>query len=123
MMPAISFEKQFVEKIKSNEKRQTIRAMRKRPFKVGDHLYLFNGLRTKKCKRIGESNCIKVCDIKIEKENITIDGEKITRYEKLILATNDGFASENEMMEWFEKKHGLPFVGQIIFWDKCIPKK
>lgn len=122
-MPAISFEKQFVGKIKSNEKRQTIRSMRNRPFKVGDRLYLFSGLRTKKCERIGESNCIEVRDIKIGREDIIVDGEKITRYEKLVLATNDGFASENEMMEWFDKKHGLPFVGQIIFWDKCVSKK
>ncbi len=45
-MPTINFT-QFIDKVVSGEKRQTIRKCRKHPFKVGDKLYLYSGLRTK----------------------------------------------------------------------------
>ena len=47
-MPALSF-KVFKEKLLSGEKRQTIRPIRKRSFKVGDKLVLYWKQRTKKC--------------------------------------------------------------------------
>jgi len=48
-MPTINFTK-F--KVESGEKRQTIRAVRKRPIKVGDKLHLYSGLRTKKARNL-----------------------------------------------------------------------
>ena len=37
-MPALNFKKEFADKVKNGEKRQTIRAMRKRRFQIGDNL-------------------------------------------------------------------------------------
>jgi hypothetical protein len=41
-------------------KRQTIRAIRKYPFKVGDKLYLYTGCRTKKVRKLGEATAVEV---------------------------------------------------------------
>jgi hypothetical protein len=41
-----------VPKVISGEKRQTIRKTRKRPFKKGDKLYLYSGMRTKELKNL-----------------------------------------------------------------------
>ena len=51
-MPALNFQRRFVSKIESGEKRGTIREKRKIPFKVGDPLYLYTGMRTSKCESI-----------------------------------------------------------------------
>jgi len=60
-MPSLSFQKQFVpavramldkdyaQRLKIKPKTTTIRAARKRPFRKGDTLYLFSGIRTKYC--------------------------------------------------------------------------
>ena len=29
----------------------------------------------------------------------------------------DGFASWNEFEKWFEDHYGLPFDGQVVFWE------
>src|SRR5665648_531733 len=83
-MPALSFQKPFVPGVmamldpdyasrnKVKPKTTTIRAMRKRPFKKGDRLFLFSGMRTKQCKRLGECVCMKV-------ENFTLKESHIDR--------------------------------------------
>ena len=50
-MPSLNFTI-FVGKIEDGTKRQTIRLARKRPVKVGDYLYFFTGMRTKKCRKL-----------------------------------------------------------------------
>ena len=116
-MPALNFQKQFVNKILNGEKKQTIRAKRKRPFVRGDILYLYTGMRTKNCDKIGESFCIDIADVEIiDKEKIKIDGMELNRFLRDELASNDGFKNYYEMVEWFEKTHGLPFKGQLIKW-------
>ena len=32
------------------------------------------------------------------------------------IAKADGFGSWEEMLDWFEKTHGLPFEGLLIRW-------
>ena len=32
------------------------------------------------------------------------------------IAKADGFANAEEMVDWFEKQHGLPFEGWLIRW-------
>jgi hypothetical protein len=44
-------------------KRQTIRALRKYPFKVGDNLYLYTGCRTKQARKLGEAQAREVFTI------------------------------------------------------------
>jgi len=128
-MPAIGFQKRFVPLVESGEKRQTIRAMRKRPFVVGDRLYLYSGMRTKQCRKLGEASAIEVSTVRITRKGIGFEAEDGS-FEALLVedppphkeslcdyeAQQDGFADFNEMIEWFEENHRLPFVGQKIRW-------
>jgi len=49
-MGLLNFKMQFRPKIESGEKRHTIRATRSRPWKVGEKLHLYTGLRQKGAK-------------------------------------------------------------------------
>lgn len=117
-MPALNFQKQFVEKILSGEKMHTIRATRKSPIKVGDKLYLYTGMRTKSCKKLCETRCINSDKIAIlENGDILINDTSISPASKHFLAIADGFHSLYHLLKWFDKNHGkYPFIGQIIKW-------
>lgn len=126
-MPAYSFKERFVPLIKSGEKKQTIRSKRKYQAKPGDTLYLYYGLRTKFCKKIKETICTGVADIKIlANGNVYVDGYKLTNPELDFLAFNDGFRHEDDpknkkgcfeiMLRWWRQTHELPFIGDIIYW-------
>jgi len=112
------------------KKTQTIRATRKRPFKQGDKLYHFTGMRTSNCERLGESEAKQVLDIHITERihtrvpmysyPVTINGmrwpEKMVLDMVLDMAVSDGFESTTHFIEFFKATHGLPFEGQIIKW-------
>ena len=61
-MPAINFKKQFVPMIENGKKQMTIRKMRKRPFMVGDKLYLKSGSRFKPAA-LGEATVLGACQV------------------------------------------------------------
>lgn len=67
-MPAINFKKQFAPAVESGEKRQTIRARRQdgRDPVAGQTLYLYTGIRTKGCRKLGEVTCKETQQITIE---------------------------------------------------------
>ena len=104
-MPAINFS-MFADKVEAGLKTQTIRPERKRPIKVGDRLFLFEGLRTKTCRRLGTGICSEVTDLRISWTAQIFDG----------FARDDGFRNSAELVEWFEQKYGLPFCGVLIKW-------
>ncbi len=115
-MPSLNFKSRFVDAIEQGRKRQTIRKLRKRPFKAGDTLYLFTLMRTARCRRIGQAICSGVNDIRIEPGQILVDNERLNDQQLYELALADGFADIAEMMSFFSTQHRLPFVGQIIYW-------
>lgn len=143
-MPALNFQKQFAPAVESGEKQQTIRAYRKdgRDVKVGDKLYLYYGMRTKQCRKLGEAHCISVSRLRLLGRHVAtgnvnllygnpgkrsgIDrfcvassndhGNSRRRFNRFAKA--DGFSSADEMVEWFDKTHGLPFEGLLIKWGK-----
>jgi hypothetical protein len=126
-MPAYSFKERFIPLIKSGEKRQTIRRIRKYPVRPGDSLYLYYGLRTKNCRLIMETTCQATEKIRIGKNgSVLIKGRPITQSDKDILAYLDGFRNQdretqitgcfNIMMRWWRQTHELPFSGEIIHW-------
>lgn len=115
-MPSLNFKPQFVAAIEQGKKRQTIRKLRKRPFKAGDTLYLFTRMRTVNCRRIGQFTCTQVKAIRIEPQRIFIEDELLTDRQCRELAVADGFADSVEMMRFFSTQHTLPFIGQIIYW-------
>ncbi len=121
-MPALNFQKQFAPLVESGAKCQTIRAYRKRPFKVGDKLYLYTGMKTKSCRKLGEATCSEIRRFTIDGDltslrqtvEIEIDNLHADAFE---VAKADGFKDEIEMASWFGAIYGLPFTGQLIKWD------
>ena len=138
-MPSINFMKQFVPAVEAfldpafarrsgiKPKTTTIRKRRKRPFRVGDDLYLFEGLRTPKCRLIGSCICRKAEDITIDEQHgqpvIIIDGATATTAEMQRIATADGFSDIQSMVRWFRVTHGLPFAGQRIHFTTTYNRK
>jgi hypothetical protein len=111
-MPAINFKKEFVDAVKDGSKAQTIRATRKVPIKVGDILYLYTGMRTKQCEKIGEVVCKSVHDIEINDIGIMVDGSYLNPSECYRLAIADGFENTQAFLKFFKP----PFKGQLIKW-------
>jgi hypothetical protein len=118
-MPAFNFKKQFADLVEKKIKRQIIRAKRAdgRNPHVGDILYLYTGMRTKGCRKLGESICKSVEQITIYESGIVIDGKWITSCEEeLKFVYADGFDNAYDFFGFFNKEHGLPFEGLLYKW-------
>lgn len=100
-------------------KTQTVRAFRKdgRDPKVGDTLYLYTGMRTKRCRMLGEVTCTSTDFIDIDERSIVVGNRELGSYEAEEMAKADGFKNWAAMEYWFQKTHGLPFEGLLIRWD------
>jgi protein gp37 len=87
-MPALNFKKQFAPLVETFKKRQTIRALRKdnRNPRPGQTLYLYTGMRTKGCKKLGEATCKKVTQITIEANNIIVGVEPVEDWTEFVQA-------------------------------------
>ncbi len=59
-MPLVILQKQFVPMVLSGEKRMTIRAIRKRRFKLGDNLYFYANEHGNSRKKLGEAKVVNV---------------------------------------------------------------
>jgi hypothetical protein len=124
-MAGVSFSV-FKDKILSGTKRQTIRAIRKNPIKKGETLYLWWKQRSPQREKLGKAKCININPIEIDDDRVHIlDTENFcnttTYSSKEALdrfAISDGFNNWQELAEFFEKTHGLPFEGVLIEWDK-----
>jgi hypothetical protein len=115
-MPALNYTV-FIDKVESGEKRQTIRSMRKRQFKVGDVLSHYTGMRTKKCRKIRpDTICTGADEITMTQNSIKVSGKPLEYSGAFKLAKADGFDDVFEFMQFFKNTHGFPFVGQIIKW-------
>jgi hypothetical protein len=131
-MVALNFQKQFADAVQDGFKRRSIRAPRKdgRDPKKGQALQLYTGMRTKVCRKLGDSIVARVRPVVIDHTGITLDGKPLyagdapayqggpdaERYDG-DFARADGFDSFTDMADWFAKAHGLPFKGNLIEWD------
>lgn len=122
-MPALSYSKPFAPKVWRNDKRQTIRAMRKRPIKVGDTLYHYYGMRRPGCVRLGISKAEEVLPIEIHAPLLTVprrvivDGNRVGPRTLHELACDDGFDSVDAFFDWFKPgNRSHAFRGQLIMW-------
>jgi len=108
-------------------KTTTIRKERKRPFRKGDNLVLFTGLRTKQCEKLGEVRCTKVELIEMKLVwgvyTVKIDGELLDEKSLTAIARKDGFQNSNLMMRFFKRVHGFPFEGQRIHMKNTYDRK
>lgn len=121
-MPSLNFQARFAPLVESGEKRQTIRANRKRPIKVGDTLYLYTGLRSPGARLLTTAVCSEAWTIELRqtqaRPEILFDGKPLS-WNGLgahALAVRDGFENILELLAWFERTHGFPFRGQVIRW-------
>ncbi len=118
-MPALNFQPHFAELVESGKKCQTIRPPRKRPIKVGDTLYLYTGMRTKACRKLGEVEVESVAQIQIRNErDVWVNSKQLDVDQRLSLAAKDGFDWFSEMADWFDRRYGLPFNGALIRWNQ-----
>lgn len=126
-MPALNYTV-FIDKVESGEKRQTIRATRKHPIKVGQRLHHFTGMRSAKCCRLRAGHtdfCTRAEPIVM---SITKRGTFAVRVGKrrmdwlqiYAIARADGFEGVDTMRSFFVRTHGLAagkkFHGQLIQW-------
>lgn len=129
-MPALNFTlKSKINKVLSGECCQTIRPPRKYPIKKNDKLYLYTGMRTKQCIKLGEGVCSKVIPIKFALIDLFQDGTEIffciyhTKTGKpwpiewiKELAKNDGFLNLQGFYKFFIKTYKLK-IGDFKEFD------
>jgi len=124
-MPAYNFQGQFVPMILDGSKVHTIRRRRKHPTKVGDMLCLYTGMRTKQCKLIVMTECVKVEPIAIipnEKSllipNIYNGWDWLSVSEINRIAHEDGFENVNDFFDFFKRyREEVLYDFEIIWWD------
>jgi len=119
-MPALNYQARFAPLVESGQKRQTIRAMRKRPFVAGDTLYHYTGMRTKACRKLLESVCHDAVVIEMggapNQEWVMLNRIYLDADDIFLIARADGFQCGVDMLDWFRKVHGFPFKGQLVRW-------
>ena len=119
------FKDRFAPLVRSGQKLQTIRPIRKRPILTGDLLSLRRwtgkAYRSKQ-EELAVGRCLAVCWITIGcpedsyPDGILIDGIRMDTAERAAIARADGFSCMTGMLDWFENEHGLPFAGIVIRW-------
>ncbi|MBX3736702.1 MAG: ASCH domain-containing protein [Candidatus Didemnitutus sp.] len=119
-MPAYNFKGQFADAVESGRKPHTIRPRRKRPTRVGDTLYLYTGMRTKKCRLLRTATCRKVTPIAIYTSGcsglVKLNGREMPHRELHRLAIADGFFGIPEFLDFFADNYGPNFEGELIEW-------
>lgn len=117
-MPGLNYQWYFGELVAMRVKPHTIRPYGKRPYKIGDALHHFTGMRTKHCRRIGFDLCTSVRRITITDETVMIACPSCLFMVPPLdrFARADGFQSWEDMRAWFSDRYGLPFLGQLIQW-------
>ena len=120
-MPALNFQERWVGKVLAGTKRQTIRVMRKRPFKAGDMLYLYTAQRTPNCRKLGDAVCCDVARLsRSPVERWCMEGVLLSTTELREIAKADGFNSLAAFCEFFGRyKGGQRF--QLIRWIGFVP--
>jgi hypothetical protein len=118
-MPSLNFKSRFAGAIQAGQKLQTIRRHRKVPIEPLDRLYLFTGMRTKKCRLLATAMCISVDPIRVYNGGIwtRLKGSCLTRWlgrgaEQEAFARADGFRNAAEFHRFF----GPDFAGDLIRW-------
>lgn len=117
------FQPRFAALVATGDKTQTIRPVPKRMPKPGDIIdcreWTGKPYRSKQ-KKLGEFKIRSVEVVGFDTNYYGIVNEHATSYKPLLhqFARADGFRDWPEMLEWFEREHGLPFRGILIRWEK-----
>jgi len=115
-----NFSKEMSPKVRSGEKKQTIRAKRKdgRDPKVGQKQKLYEGLRTRKSRLIKTVVILNRTPIIIDLTNKTVHVNGVNLLHRHIrkLAHNDGFGNVEDFFTFFGKNNVHIFDGYIYKW-------
>jgi hypothetical protein len=120
-MKCIMFKSQFADLVRSGTKLQTIRPRRRRAVVEGEFASLrkWEGLPYRSQQtELRQAKIVEVREVLVEEQALTIAGARHT--DLVVLhreALLDGFQSWQEMVEWFQRVHGLPFYGVLIKWE------
>lgn len=116
-MPALNYKREFADAVESGKKRQTIRAWRARPFRIGDMLSHYVDQRQPTARLLLHVECRMAIPIDVWPVMCSFGGHDIIGEEAESFAKADGFESFDELAEWLRKSSGgLPFHGQLIMW-------
>ena len=148
-MPAISFQPRWRRQLENGldliagrpmrhkgvePKLQTLRRLRKHPFKAGDRLYLWELQRRPEGQFIGVADCLFTVPVCVScrragrcYELMAGLGERGHRsVDADLFARRDGFESIGELVHFLRRFYGLPipgepFDGVLISWDPRRP--
>lgn len=117
-MVAYNFKKQFAPSVKDGSKTSTIRALRKKGehAKMGDHLQLYYGMRTKHCRKLLDAVCTGSTPISITEDGIELNQQMVAPDHRDGIAKRDGFESWEGLRDFIAEEHGFPFNGALITW-------
>ena len=134
-MVAYSFKERFAEPILVGSKRQTIRGDRRRHARPDEQLQLYIGMRTKRCRLIARTRCVGILAVRLRfsrrgdrcraSELFEVGGLFLTPRRMDRLAADDGFASVDEMAEFWFENHGrgveeIDFHGVLVRWAPLV---
>ena len=140
-MVAYSFQKRFIEPIRTGAKRHTIRnerTGRARHARPGEPVQLYFGLRTRHCSLIAAPLCEAVWPIRIDLEADGFGGQAIRIGGPLdavqgipdgsdpdAFAVSDGFQDWSDMAAFWRKHHPgvIVFEGVLIRWVEIQPSE
>lgn len=110
-----NFKKEFVPRVESGEKRQTIRRTRKdnrRP-RPDDIAKLYTGLRTRSVRLLRTEMVVECMSVRMYYDDrvIVIDGRKLEISEASEFAMADGFESVSQMIGWFKNQGEISLSG------------
>ena len=132
-MPAYNFQARFAPKVLDGSKRSTIRG---RAAKVGSTAYLFTGMRTKACQRLGRGEIIHCAPITLGYDHesepfATLLDDVLDEAAFNQLAIDDGFDCPRAMLAWFKTTYDtatpvvhadgsrIVFKGFLITWGNA----
>ena len=128
-MPAYNFQDRFATLVETGKKLTTIRG---REALIGSTAYLFTGMRTKECRRLGAGRIVECVPISVGYQQngipcVMLASRSLTLDDAEQLALDDGFVDAFEMMDWFSEtyKNGgdklgceeVVFSGFLIKWE------
>ena len=128
-MPAYNFKAQFAPAVEAGQKLCTIRG---RTAKVDSIAYLYTGMRTKACRKLGQGTIAHCAPIAIGYAQdgcprVTFGKHKMNATELAALATADGFESPRAFVDFFRDQYKFEshtedggknvFSGFMITWE------
>lgn len=112
----------FKPKIRAGIKIHTMREDKNNRWKVGMSIQLAHGVRTKYYDCFMEAVCTRIDTVRIEYKGaqgtpeVFINDRRLGIFEMILLATNDGFDSFAEFLEWF----CVSGTYRLIHWTEFV---